>query len=539
MIVRAGAAAGFLLMLLSPSGAAAQALLIPPVDHTIQRLFEAPQGPFGPGHRGIDYGVMPGVKVRAAAAGRVTFAGPVAGTLAVSIEHQGGLQTTYSMLSEVLVSTGQEVDQGRFIGVSGHSHPGEWAGLHFGVKLDGDYVDPLSFLGPVDVTNALHLAPLIETYEGKVDDDLLRAGEGAGLGLEPCRDAQAIGSTPPPPNDNVVVAIAGLDSSTRDRIVDLYSSRYGPHALGYRSADVYRFSYRGPRGPGLHEPYSRTDTYGDLRAAAARLVDLLARIGRKRPGADVDLIGHSQGGIIARLALEKLARAWDPRLPRVEHLVTIATPHQGAPLAGLAAELDHDTLTGTWVTDRLSRWARSGGPLPDPRALSIEQLVPGSRLLDGLAQDDVSLGTRVLSMVGALDVVAPAPRTAYERADNVVLGAVGVDAHDGILRSEEARAHAYSFLRDAPHACGGSWDQTGAAFGAAAGWLEGHAGEIYSEVETAAAERVLRALSWAVTPLRWGVARTVDGGRWVLGSAGRVARRVSDAWSAAVAFFGG
>jgi murein DD-endopeptidase MepM/ murein hydrolase activator NlpD len=91
MIVRAGVVAGLLLMLLSPSGAAAQALLIPPVDHTIQRLFEAPDGPFGPGHRGIDYGVVPGVKVRAAAAGRVSFAGPVAGNLAVSIEHEGGL----------------------------------------------------------------------------------------------------------------------------------------------------------------------------------------------------------------------------------------------------------------------------------------------------------------------------------------------------------------------------------------------------------------------------------------------------------------
>ena len=64
--------------------------LIPPVDGPISRHFEPPQGPYGPGHRGIDLAVPEGTPVRAAAAGTVSFAGVVAGVLAVTIDHPSG-----------------------------------------------------------------------------------------------------------------------------------------------------------------------------------------------------------------------------------------------------------------------------------------------------------------------------------------------------------------------------------------------------------------------------------------------------------------
>jgi len=50
-----------------------------PVAGPLVRGFDARAGPYGPGHRGIDIAAPVGELVRAPAAGRVVFAGPVAG----------------------------------------------------------------------------------------------------------------------------------------------------------------------------------------------------------------------------------------------------------------------------------------------------------------------------------------------------------------------------------------------------------------------------------------------------------------------------
>ncbi|MEA2506899.1 MAG: hypothetical protein QOH48_1517 [Actinomycetota bacterium] len=135
-------------------------LLAPPVDAAIARPFEAPVGPYGAGHRGVDYAVSTGTRIRAAAAGRVTFAGSVAGARAVTIQHRNDVRTTYSVLSQILVTTDDHVHRGQWIGLSGVTHPGQAPGLHFGVKVGDVYVDPATLLGASDITQALHLAPL-------------------------------------------------------------------------------------------------------------------------------------------------------------------------------------------------------------------------------------------------------------------------------------------------------------------------------------------------------------------------------------------
>nr|MBA2311946.1 M23 family metallopeptidase [Actinomycetota bacterium] len=104
MRTRSLLASALIAALFGPAGqadATAAPWLAPPLDSTISRYFQAPAGEWGSGHRGIDYVVMPGAQVRAAAPGIVTFAGPVAGVLAVTIDHTDGLETTYSQLSEI------------------------------------------------------------------------------------------------------------------------------------------------------------------------------------------------------------------------------------------------------------------------------------------------------------------------------------------------------------------------------------------------------------------------------------------------------
>src|SRR5262245_13829990 len=83
-----------------------------PVPGAVVRPFAAPRTAFGPGHRGVDLAAPPGTSVGSAGRGRVVFAGEVAGALHATVEHDGGLRTTYSYLAEVAVHVGTRVEPG-------------------------------------------------------------------------------------------------------------------------------------------------------------------------------------------------------------------------------------------------------------------------------------------------------------------------------------------------------------------------------------------------------------------------------------------
>ena len=132
-----------------------------PVVGPVVRGFEPPTSAYGPGHRGIDIATAIGTVVRAPAPGVVTFAGMVAGQRYVTIDHGGGLLSTCSFLSGVLVHKGDLVAQGDPIALSGAGHPGDTIpNLHLGVRLNGQYVDPLDYLGPASLVDLIGLAPL-------------------------------------------------------------------------------------------------------------------------------------------------------------------------------------------------------------------------------------------------------------------------------------------------------------------------------------------------------------------------------------------
>ncbi|HXF57834.1 MAG TPA: M23 family metallopeptidase, partial [Actinomycetota bacterium] len=132
-----------------------------PVLGPVLRPFEPPSTPFGAGHRGIDIGAPVGTPVRAAQAGVVAFAGAVAGSLFVSIDHADGVRTTYSWVSAVLVVPGQAVARGQVVARTGQGHPGSAPPhLHFGARLGDLYLDPMLLLGPRSVVGLVHLAPL-------------------------------------------------------------------------------------------------------------------------------------------------------------------------------------------------------------------------------------------------------------------------------------------------------------------------------------------------------------------------------------------
>jgi murein DD-endopeptidase MepM/ murein hydrolase activator NlpD len=132
-----------------------------PLTGPVVRAFEPPATAYGAGHRGIDIAAPIGTPILAPDAGVVRFAGRIGGSLFISIDHAHGLQSTYSWLESVDVARGDAVFRGERIATSGPGHPGSTdTHLHFGVKRDGAYIDPLSVLAPAPISDLIALAPL-------------------------------------------------------------------------------------------------------------------------------------------------------------------------------------------------------------------------------------------------------------------------------------------------------------------------------------------------------------------------------------------
>ncbi|CAM5260555.1 Peptidase M23 domain-containing protein OS=Streptomyces fumanus OX=67302 GN=GCM10018772_52800 PE=4 SV=1 [Streptomyces fumanus] len=118
----------------------------------VVRGWAPPASPYGPGHRGVDLAARPGAPVRAVAAGRVSFAGRVAGKGVVSVELAGTgeppLRTTYEPV-RASVRTGTQVTAGETVGTVEATASHCPAGcLHWGLRRAGAYLDPLTLLPP-------------------------------------------------------------------------------------------------------------------------------------------------------------------------------------------------------------------------------------------------------------------------------------------------------------------------------------------------------------------------------------------------------
>jgi murein DD-endopeptidase MepM/ murein hydrolase activator NlpD len=127
----------------------------PPVVASVHDPFRAPLTPYGPGNRGIEYDTFEGQRVIAAASGTVVFAGSVAGALHVTIGHADGVRTSYSFLSTIEVTKGQQLEQGDLVGRAGET-------FHFGARIGSTYVDPAALFGagPMEVMLVPHDRPL-------------------------------------------------------------------------------------------------------------------------------------------------------------------------------------------------------------------------------------------------------------------------------------------------------------------------------------------------------------------------------------------
>lgn len=98
-------------------------------------------------HYGIDIAAPFGAPVKAAAAGRVVFAGWYGSYgKTVIVRHRPDVVTLYAHLSSATAKAGQTVAKGAELGRCGNTGHSKGPHLHFEIRINGSPVDPLPFL---------------------------------------------------------------------------------------------------------------------------------------------------------------------------------------------------------------------------------------------------------------------------------------------------------------------------------------------------------------------------------------------------------
>jgi hypothetical protein len=164
----------------------------------VLRAYHPPPAPWLPGHRGVDLAARPGQPVYAAGAGRVSYAGRLAGRGVVTLVH-GPLRTTYLPVRPS-VRLGQRLAAGDRLGVveDVRGHCGPRLCLHWGLLRGLVYLDPLSLLGrgPVrllPVWGSSGAAPFPPGASGPANDPDARHAVGMpAAGRSPAADTRGV-----------------------------------------------------------------------------------------------------------------------------------------------------------------------------------------------------------------------------------------------------------------------------------------------------------------------------------------------------------
>jgi pimeloyl-ACP methyl ester carboxylesterase len=255
------------------------------------------------------------------------------------------------------------------------------------------------------------------------------------------RDCTPVSVPTPARHDRrrIAILVGGLGSSSGDAAVLGLDTA----ALGYADDDVAQFSYEGGQATGERmldrvpvRDYQRSSTWGDLTDTGAHLRDLLVDVAAAHPGVPVDLIGHSQGGIVIRAALDG-PDTWAPDLPVIANVITMGTPHHGAAAATAANVIG---LAGFGETVLRAVQVVSLGRAP-AASRATQQLASFSRLIESLGERSLPAGARVTSIASDRDRTVDSQLSAIDHATNVVVD-VESDlwgAHDALPGDPDTR----------------------------------------------------------------------------------------------------
>ncbi|WP_431221007.1 murein hydrolase activator EnvC family protein [Leifsonia xyli] len=120
----------------------------PLASHILVAPYAAPSTRYAAGHRGIDLAATAGTEVVAPDDAVVRFSGVVVDRPVLTLDHGGGVLSSYEPVASEL-RPGSVAARGAAVGVVASGGHCEARCLHLGVRVDGEYVSPLLFLGRV------------------------------------------------------------------------------------------------------------------------------------------------------------------------------------------------------------------------------------------------------------------------------------------------------------------------------------------------------------------------------------------------------
>lgn len=130
--------------------------------------------------------------------------------------------------------------------------------------------------------------------------------------------------------------------------------------------------------------------------------------GQGLAGTQVDLVGHSMGGVLARSYAQSAGYRRDDNFREGDfnRVITVNSPHQGSPWANILVAGHQNPIVGGMVDSGLTS-------LGIPYGLALEDLREGSAALQGIARADVrghalagTGGSDLVEVVGAVGTVA-------------------------------------------------------------------------------------------------------------------------------------
>lgn len=106
-------------------------------------------------HNGVDIAVPENTPVLCAADGVVSEAGESEGNgIYLRYRVSGGIEIVYAHLNKLNVKKGQKVKQGEVMAYSGSTGYSTGPHLHYGMKLNGEYIDPMEYMRKGETANA-------------------------------------------------------------------------------------------------------------------------------------------------------------------------------------------------------------------------------------------------------------------------------------------------------------------------------------------------------------------------------------------------
>jgi len=114
--------------------------ILPTTEGWISKKFTAD-------HKAIDISIEEGTSLYATMQGVVTFVGEKEYLgKTVEVSNDEGFGIVYSHLSEILVKEGEQVKKNQLIALSGNSGRSDAPHLHYGVRMQGKWVNPVDYL---------------------------------------------------------------------------------------------------------------------------------------------------------------------------------------------------------------------------------------------------------------------------------------------------------------------------------------------------------------------------------------------------------